>query len=63
MHENSQISIEFFDVRAAEAALRGLNGLEIAGRQLKIAPTCAEGTRWLSIFLPALVFLYGCELM
>ncbi|CAN8256962.1 unnamed protein product [Cochlearia groenlandica] len=56
MHENSQIYIEFFDVRAAEAALRGLNGLEIAGRQLRIASTCPEGTRWLSIFLYALVF-------
>ncbi|CAA7026911.1 unnamed protein product [Microthlaspi erraticum] len=44
MHENSQIYIEFFDVRAAEAALRGLNGLEIAGRQLKLAPTSSEGT-------------------
>ncbi|KAF8091933.1 hypothetical protein N665_0431s0002 [Sinapis alba] len=43
-HENSQIYIEFFDVRAAEAALRGLNGLEIAGRQLKLAPSCPQGT-------------------
>ncbi|KAJ0233824.1 RNA recognition motif domain-containing protein [Hirschfeldia incana] len=43
-HENSQIYIEFFDVRVAEAALRGLNGLEIAGRQLKLAPSCPEGT-------------------
>ncbi|KAF8091934.1 hypothetical protein N665_0431s0003 [Sinapis alba] len=41
-HENSQIYIEFFDVRAAEAALRGLNGLEIAGRQLKLAPSCPQ---------------------
>lgn len=46
MPENSQIYIEFFDVRTAEAALRGLNGLEIAGRQLKLAPYFPEGTRW-----------------
>lgn len=45
MHENSQIYIEFFDVRAAEAGLRGLNGLEIAGRQLKLVPSSPEGTR------------------
>lgn len=45
MPENSQIYIEFFDVRAAEAALRALNGLEIAGRQLKLAPSFPEGTR------------------
>ncbi|ESQ40664.1 hypothetical protein EUTSA_v10012619mg [Eutrema salsugineum] len=44
MPENSQVYIEFFDVRAAQAALRGLNGIEIAGRQLKLAPTCPEGT-------------------
>ncbi|KAL0736382.1 hypothetical protein Bca4012_012592 [Brassica carinata] len=44
MPENSQIYIEFFDVRAAEAALRGLNGLEIAGRQLKLTPSFPEGT-------------------
>lgn len=62
-NENSQICIEFFDVRAAQAALRGLNGFEIAGRQLKLAPSCPEGIRWLSIFLPVLVFLHGCELM
>ncbi|KAG2310067.1 hypothetical protein Bca4012_024586 [Brassica carinata] len=42
-NENSQICIEFFDVRAAQAALRGLNGFEIAGRQLKLAPSCPEG--------------------
>ncbi|KAJ4883282.1 Protein MEI2-like 4 [Raphanus sativus] len=44
MPENSQIYIEFFDVRAAEAALRGLNGFQIAGRQLKLAPSFTEGT-------------------
>ncbi|XP_013715631.2 protein MEI2-like 4 isoform X2 [Brassica rapa] len=50
MPENSQIYIEFFDVRTAEAALRGLNGLEIAGRQLKLAPYFPEGTSFTSQF-------------
>ncbi|KAJ0266196.1 Protein MEI2-like 4 [Hirschfeldia incana] len=44
MPDNSQIYIEFFDVRATEAALRGLNGIEIAGRQLKLTPSFPEGT-------------------
>ncbi|CAN8298558.1 unnamed protein product [Cochlearia groenlandica] len=44
MHENSQIYVEFFDVRAAEAALRGLNGLEISGRQLKLELSCPGST-------------------
>ncbi|KAJ4897468.1 Protein MEI2-like 1 [Raphanus sativus] len=48
MHDNPQIYIEFFDIRAAEAALGGLNGLEVAGKQLKLAPTCPEGTRYMS---------------
>ena len=46
MHDNPQIYIEFFDIRAADAALGGLNGLEFAGKQLKLAPACPEATRW-----------------
>jgi RNA recognition motif-containing protein len=46
MHDNSQIYIEFFDVRAAAAALGGLNGLEVAGKKLQLVPTYPEGTRW-----------------
>ncbi|VVB17646.1 unnamed protein product [Arabis nemorensis] len=48
MHDNPQIYIEFFDIRAAEAALGGLNGLEVAGKQLKLVPTFPEGTRYTS---------------
>ncbi|CAA7035116.1 unnamed protein product [Microthlaspi erraticum] len=48
MHDNPQIYIEFFDVRAAEAAFGGLNGLEVAGKQLKLVATCPEGTRYTS---------------
>ncbi|CAN8264725.1 unnamed protein product [Cochlearia groenlandica] len=47
-HDNPQIYIEFFDVRAAEAALGGLNGLEVAGKHLKLVPTFPEGTRYMS---------------
>ncbi|KAG7606955.1 RNA recognition motif domain [Arabidopsis thaliana x Arabidopsis arenosa] len=48
MHDNSQIYIEFFDVRAAAAALGGLNGLEVAGKKLQLVPTYPEGTRYTS---------------
>ncbi|CAH8364224.1 unnamed protein product [Eruca vesicaria subsp. sativa] len=47
MHDNPQIYIEFFDIRSAEAALSGLNGLEVAGKQLKLAPACPEGRRYM----------------
>ncbi|CAF1921437.1 unnamed protein product [Brassica napus] len=47
MHDNPQIYIEFFDIRAADAALGGLNGLEVAGKQLKLAPACPEATRYM----------------
>ncbi|XP_010523456.1 PREDICTED: protein MEI2-like 1 [Tarenaya hassleriana] len=46
--ENQQIYVEFYDIRAAEAALRGLNGSEISGKQLKLTPARAQGTRNLS---------------
>ncbi|KAF8087622.1 hypothetical protein N665_0574s0009 [Sinapis alba] len=52
MHDNPQIYIEFFDIRSAEAALGGLNGLEVAGKQLKLAPACPEGTRYRSQCAP-----------
>ncbi|CAN7125745.1 unnamed protein product [Brassica rapa subsp. narinosa] len=47
VHDNPQIYIEFFDIRAADAALGGLNGLEVAGKQLKLAPACPEATRYM----------------
>lgn len=37
--------IEFYDVRAAEAALRSLHNTEIAGMRLKIEPSRPGGTR------------------
>lgn len=38
--------IEFYDVRAAEAALRALNKSEIAGKQIKIEPSHPGIARW-----------------
>ncbi|KAH0854949.1 LOW QUALITY PROTEIN: hypothetical protein HID58_024488 [Brassica napus] len=43
--------IEFFDIRASEAALGGLNGLEVAGKQLKLALTYPESQRYMSQFV------------
>ncbi|CAO2034772.1 unnamed protein product [Urochloa humidicola] len=37
--------IEFYDVRAAEAALRSLNKSEIAGKKIKLEPSRPGGTR------------------
>ncbi|XP_013629126.1 PREDICTED: protein MEI2-like 1 isoform X3 [Brassica oleracea var. oleracea] len=51
MHDNPQIYLEFFDIRAAEAALGGLNGLEVAGKQLKLALTYPESQRYMSQFV------------
>lgn len=40
--------IEFYDVRAAEAALRALNRIEFAGKQIKLEPGHPRfATRWL----------------
>lgn len=64
MHDNPQIYIEFFDIRASEAALGGLNGLEVAGKQLKLALTYPESQRWVTgcfFFLPGLYSFVGCE--
>ncbi|XP_066347111.1 protein MEI2-like 4 isoform X2 [Miscanthus floridulus] len=38
-------SIEFFDVRAAEAARYALNRSEIAGNKIKLEPSCLGGTK------------------
>ncbi|XP_020699852.1 protein MEI2-like 4 isoform X1 [Dendrobium catenatum] len=41
----NQRAIEFYDVRAAEAAFYALNMSEIAGKRIKIEPVCA-GAGW-----------------
>ncbi|XP_062225511.1 protein MEI2-like 4 isoform X2 [Phragmites australis] len=38
-------SIEFYDVRAAEAARSALNRSDIAGKQIKLEPSCPGGTK------------------
>ena len=43
-HKRHHIFIEFYDVRAAEAALRSLHNTEIAGMRLKIEPSSHGGT-------------------
>lgn len=42
---NTNKFIEFYDVRAAEAALRSLNKSEIAGKRIKLEPSRPGGTR------------------
>ncbi|XP_030938118.1 protein MEI2-like 1 isoform X2 [Quercus lobata] len=45
-HKYQYKLIEFYDVRAAEAALRALNRSEISGKQIKIEPSHSEIARW-----------------
>lgn len=44
-HRSQHKFIEFYDVRTAEAALRALNRSDIAGKQIKLEPSCSGGSR------------------
>ncbi|KAK9278715.1 hypothetical protein L1049_028290 [Liquidambar formosana] len=44
-HKHHHKFIEFYDVRAAEAALRALNRIDIAGKQIKLEPSRPGGAR------------------
>lgn len=44
-HKRHHRFVEFYDVRAAEAALKGLNKTEIAGKRIKLEPSRPGGVR------------------
>uniref|UniRef100_A0A1J3I7X4 Protein MEI2-like 5 n=1 Tax=Noccaea caerulescens TaxID=107243 RepID=A0A1J3I7X4_NOCCA len=44
-HKRHHKFVEFYDVRAAEAALKALNRCEIAGKRIKVEPSRPGGTR------------------
>lgn len=44
-HRSHHKFIEFFDIRAAEAALRALNRSDIAGKRIKLEPSRPGGAR------------------
>ncbi|KAA8542050.1 hypothetical protein F0562_023202 [Nyssa sinensis] len=48
-HNHHHKFIEFYDVRAAEAALHALNRCDIAGKQIKIEPSHLGGARQCSM--------------
>ncbi|KAF8378071.1 hypothetical protein HHK36_029406 [Tetracentron sinense] len=51
-HKRHHKFIEFYDVRAAEAALRALNRRDIAGKRIKLEPSRPGGSRrWYLNFL------------
>jgi RNA recognition motif-containing protein len=50
--------IEFYDVRAAEAALRALNRIEIAGKQIKLEPGHPRFATWWRYPLPFSYFYF-----
>lgn len=61
-HRSNHKFVEFYDVRAAEAALRALNRSDIAGKQIKVEPSRPGGARrYESLSLTTLtVILYPC---
>lgn len=44
-HKRHHKFIEYYDVRAAEAALKSLNRIDIAGKRIKLEPSRPGGTR------------------
>lgn len=44
-HKRHHKFIEFYDVRAAEAALKSLNRSDIAGKRIKLEPSRPGGAR------------------
>ncbi|KAH7516812.1 hypothetical protein FEM48_Zijuj10G0174400 [Ziziphus jujuba var. spinosa] len=51
-HRSHHKFVEFYDVRAAEAALRSLNRSDIAGKRIKLEPSRPGGARRLGQQLP-----------
>ncbi|KAB1207707.1 Protein MEI2-like 4 [Morella rubra] len=52
-HRSHHKFIEFYDVRAAEAALRALNKSDIAGKRIKLEPSRPGGSRRLMLQFPS----------
>lgn len=50
-HKRHHKFIEFYDVRAAEAALRSLNRSDIAGKRIKLEPSRPGGARRKLVYL------------
>jgi len=50
--------IEFYDVRAAEAALRALNRIEIAGKQIKLEPGHPRFATWWQYHFLLAIFIF-----
>lgn len=62
-HKRHHKFIEFYDVRAAEAALKSLNRSDIAGKRIKLEPSRPGGARRKCVFwyarLYILIFFIG----
>lgn len=62
-HKRHHKFIEFYDVRAAEAALRSLNRSDIAGKRIKLEPSRPGGARrrlvpWSPVALLLILFCF-----
>lgn len=70
-HRSHHKFVEFYDIRAAEAALRALNRSDIAGKRIKLEPSRPGGARrWVLskhnnypfFFFLSLCFPFYCSL-
>lgn len=64
-HKCNHKFIEYYDIRAAEAALRALNRSDIAGKKIKLEPSRPGGTRryLLSFIFSFVLAVHVCELV
>lgn len=58
-HKRHHKFIEFYDVRAAEAALKGLNRSEIAGKRIKLEPSRPGGARRKCVHVFQFILLFS----
>ena len=49
-HKRHHKFVEYYDVRAADAALRSLNRIDIAGKRIKLEPSRPGGARRRCVF-------------
>lgn len=57
-HKRHHKFIEFYDVRAAEAALKALNRSDIVGKRVKLEPSRPGGARRKCVFGP-LIYMFS----
>lgn len=63
-HRSHHKFVEFYDIRAAEAALRALNRSDIGGKQIKLEPSLPGGARrWVFLSSNGILVFFVCMLL